>query len=233
MQSFLCNWLLWCLSTSCQWHVFSIDVWNISNCCSKLDEVSIVSSYWSMKLSCSELRIYSFDVSDRFRHQSSSSRSTDLIDVYYTHHYQRHYLSFEGKTEVCQPRVFGREPVIVGSLRWEPTKKRSLFSRGNQCSRGKQCRRSNHPINWIYHHRHHWKSSLNLTEIDSYNSSHQYSIIINPDYLICNLIIRLCISFSSWFSSPFSDQENKDRKKATFWKISRMKKKKTTLIPNL
>jgi hypothetical protein len=34
--------------------------------------------------------------------------------------------------------------VIVGSLRWEPTKKRSLFSRGKQCAGGKQCTGSNH-----------------------------------------------------------------------------------------
>jgi hypothetical protein len=34
--------------------------------------------------------------------------------------------------------------VIVGSLRWEPTKKRSLFSRGKRCRRGKHCRSLNH-----------------------------------------------------------------------------------------
>ncbi len=33
--------------------------------------------------------------------------------------------------------------IIVGSLRWEPTKKRSLFSRGKQCAGGKQCIGSN------------------------------------------------------------------------------------------
>jgi hypothetical protein len=40
--------------------------------------------------------------------------------------------------------VFDMRALIVGSLRWEPTKKRSLFSRGNQCTGGKQCIGSNH-----------------------------------------------------------------------------------------
>jgi hypothetical protein len=34
--------------------------------------------------------------------------------------------------------------LIVGSLRWEPTKKRPLFSRRKQCAGGKQCTGSNH-----------------------------------------------------------------------------------------
>jgi hypothetical protein len=45
-------------------------------------------------------------------------------------------------SEVFPFRTFSG--VIVGSLRWEPTKKRSLFSRGKQCAGGKQCTDSNH-----------------------------------------------------------------------------------------
>jgi hypothetical protein len=31
---------------------------------------------------------------------------------------------------------FRKRTIIVGSLRWEPTKKRSLFSRGKRCADG-------------------------------------------------------------------------------------------------